>query len=142
MKQRLLVSACLLGFPCRYDGRASLHPGVVALGEQYELFPVCPEIAAGLPVPRPPMELVEGRLLDEDGADYTRRMSACALRLARYAYDSGCRRAILKRNSPTCGCGRIYDGSFSKRLTSGDGLVVSALREFGIQAEQAPPVEA
>lgn len=126
-----LVSACLLGCPCRYDGQARPAPQVLALLERHTLIPVCPEQLGGLPTPRPPAERQGAFVRTQAGADVTaayRRGGEEALRLARLYRCDG---AILKERSPACGSGRIYDGSFTHSLTGGDGVAAQLLRENG-----------
>ena len=128
----LLVSACLLGCPCRYDGKSKPNDAVLALMSQYTLIPICPEQMGGLATPRIPSERKNGGVFTENGGDVTgqyRRGSEEALRLARLY---GCRYAILKERSPSCGSGQIYDGSFSHTLISGDGVTAQLLKESGI----------
>ena len=128
----LLVSACLLGCACRYDGGSKPCAAVRALAARHTLIPVCPEIYGGLPTPRTPCEIVGDRVLSKDGADRTdayRRGASEALRLAGAL---GCRAALLKTRSPACGSGEVYDGSFSGTLTAGDGVAAAALRAAGI----------
>ena len=130
---KLLVSACLLGVACRYDGRSKLHPLAQELCRRHEVIPVCGEIFGGLPTPRPPAERCGDRVLTEAGADVTaqyRRGAEAALQLARLY---NCRAAILKANSPSCGCGTIYDGTFRHRRISGDGLTAALLKANGVQ---------
>ena len=129
----ILVSACLLGCPCRYDGTAKADPRVLALMERHTLIPVCPEQLGGLPTPRNPSERRGERVVMSDGRDVTaeyRRGAEEALRLARLY---GCTAAVLKEKSPSCGCGRIYDGTFSGTLTDGDGVTAELLKENGIK---------
>ena len=128
----ILVSACLLGCACRYDGGSKPCAAVRALAAKHTLIPVCPEIYGGLPTPRTPCEIVGGRVLSRDGADRTdayRRGASEALRLAGAL---GCRAALLKARSPACGSGEVYDGSFSGTLTAGDGVAAAALSAAGI----------
>ena len=128
----ILVSACLLGCACRYDGGSKPCAAVRALAARHTLIPVCPEIYGGLPTPRTPCEIVGGRVLSRDGADRTdayRRGASEALRLAGAL---GCRAALLKARSPACGSGEVYDGSFSGTLTAGDGVAAAALSAAGI----------
>ena len=127
---RLLVSACLLGCPCRYDGAAKPCPAVLALAERHELVPVCPEQLGGLPTPRPPAERRGDRVVTRSG-DVTeyRRGAAEAVRLARLL---GCDGAVLKEKSPSCGRGAVYDGTFTRTLTAGDGVTAEALLAAGI----------
>lgn len=129
---RLLVSACLLGARCRYDGSCAAHPLAGKLAERHQLVPVCPEQLGGLPTPRPPAELRDGRAAARDGTDVTegfRRGAEEALALCRLL---GCEAALLKERSPSCGRGVIYDGSFSGTLTAGDGVTAALLEENGI----------
>lgn len=129
---RLLVSACLLGCVCRYDGKSKPCPALLALMERHTLIPVCPEQLGGLSTPRPPAERREGGVFTQAGDDVTlqyRRGAEEALRLARLY---GCTTAVLKERSPSCGSGLIYDGSFSGRLAPGDGVTAALLRANGI----------
>ncbi len=128
---RILVSACLLGICCRYDGRNCAHPGVVALGGQHTLIPVCPEQLGGLPTPRAPSEIVGGRVMGRDGQDCTAQFRRGAEDTVRIYQLSGCEIAILKSKSPSCGCGTVYDGTFTGALVPGDGWATKALREAG-----------
>ncbi len=129
---RLLVSACLLGCRCRYDGASREHVMVEKLAERYELVPVCPEQLGGLSTPRPPAERRDGRVVTREGADVTeqyRRGAEETLRLCRLL---GCEAAVLKERSPSCGHGEIYDGTFSGTLTAGDGVSAELLSACGI----------
>ena len=139
-----VVSACLSGEPCRYDGGNNAHPVVCELVEQGLALPVCPEFLAGLPIPRPQCEQLHGRVVNHNGLDVTeafQRGTKLAMDLVR---QHGCRRAVLKARSPSCGVGMVYDGSFSKRLIPGDGLWARQLRQVGISLdteETVPPDE-
>jgi len=129
---RLLVSACLLGLRCRYDGRSRPNAAVLALGERHWLVPCCPEQLGGLPTPRSPSEWQGDRIVNRDGEDMTeayRRGGEEALRLARTL---GCEAAILKERSPACGSREIYDGSFTGALRPGKGSAARALEAAGI----------
>ena len=128
---RLLVSACLLGCPCRYDGASKPCPAVLALAERHELVPVCPEQLGGLPTPRPPAERREDRVVTQSGdvTEQYRRGAAEAVRLAQLLQCDG---AVLKEKSPSCGRGAVYDGTFTRTLTSGDGVTAEALLSAGI----------
>ncbi|MDD3334395.1 MAG: DUF523 domain-containing protein [Eubacteriales bacterium] len=131
--ENLLVSACLLGVRCRYDGGCKPVEGMERLKERWHLIPVCPEIMGGLPTPRPPAERVGEQITTQAGVDVTaayERGAAEALRLAQFF---NCRRALLKERSPSCGAGQIYDGSFSGALASGDGVCAQSLQQNGIQ---------
>lgn len=131
-RPRVLVSACLLGCPCRYDGASKSGAAVLALSERCELIPVCPEQLGGLPTPRPSAERRGQAVVTENGIDVTeayRRGAERALALCR-AY--GCRYAVLKARSPSCGKGRIYDGSFTRTLTDGSGVTTEMLARSGV----------
>ena len=134
MKEKLLISACLLGFCCKYDGGTNTLPAdtIAALREQYDLIPVCPETAGGLPIPRAPSERRGGRVLSREGNDVTDEYEKGALLALALAERFGCRRALLKERSPSCGAGEIYDGSFSHTRIPGDGVAAEALRKAGI----------
>ena len=132
--EKLLISACLLGERCRYDGKSNAlpEPVLAALRARYELLPVCPERDGGLPIPRVPSERRGGLVVSRAGEDVTRffeRGAAAALETAKAA---GCACALLKERSPSCGSGRIYDGSFTGTLVPGDGLTAEKLKAAGI----------
>ena len=129
---RLLISACLLGVACRYDGRSKPHPGAVELARQHELIPVCPEQLGGLPTPRKPSERREERVVMVDGTDVTDQYRRGAEETLRLCRTLGCQAAILKERSPSCGKEQIYDGTFTGTLTDGWGVTAELLRENGI----------
>ena len=125
----ILISACLLGLPCRYDGASKPHEKVLALLQDPSLLliPYCPECFGGLPTPRPPAERCGARVINAEGRDVTdqyQKGAEGALQLCRLY---GCKRAILKAKSPSCGCGQIYDGRFSKPLIQGNGTTADLL---------------
>lgn len=133
-REAILVSACLLGSPCRYDGASKPCPAVAKLQKHYRLVPVCPEQLGGLPTPRPASEIgTDGRVRNRLGADVTAQYRAGAEAALRLALENGCRLAVLKEKSPSCGAGRIYDGSFGGILTDGDGITTQLLRKNGIR---------
>ena len=128
----ILVSACLLGCPCRYDGTAKADPRVLALMERHTLIPVCPEQLGGLPTPRLPSERREGGVFDRGGKDVTAQYRQGAEEVLRLARLYGCTHAVLKERSPSCGSGQIYDGSFSHVLVLGSGVAAELLAQNGI----------
>ena len=130
---KILISACLLGLPCRYDGASKPQLWVKELARRHELIPMCPEQMGGLPTPRNPSERRGDRVVMCTGEAVTeqyRRGAACALRLYQLL---GCKAAVLKERSPSCGCGAVYDGTFTGTLTDGDGVTVALLRAHGIR---------
>ena len=130
---KLLVSACLLGVACRYDGCAKPIPEIQRLAQRYDLIPVCPEIFGGLPTPRPPCELVDGSVLTRKVADMTAAYEKGAAETLKLARLFGCHAALLKARSPSCGSGKIYDGSFSGTLKDGYGITARLLRRENIR---------
>ena len=139
---RILVSACLLGIDCRYDGGSCLNERVTDLLREHELIPACPEQLGGLPAPRPPVERANGRAIDASGADFTREFTKGADDAAKLAALFHCRCAVLKSNSPSCGCGCIYDGSFSGHRIPGNGITAERLLHEGIQVLTESDLEA
>lgn len=129
---KILVSACLLGVRCRYDGKSKPHPAVERLLEQHTLIPVCGEILGGLPTPRVSAERQGARVVTADGRDVTAAYRRGAEEVLRLAKLYGCKAAILKERSPSCGSGRIYDGTFTGTLTDGWGVTAELLRDHGI----------
>ena len=128
---KLLISACLLGTPCRYDGQSKPLPEMERLLERHTLIPVCPEILGGLPTPRPPAERRGGRVVTEAGGDVTEAYGRGAAEVVRLARLYGCDGALLKERSPSCGSGVTYDGTFSKTVCVGWGIAAQALRDAG-----------
>lgn len=133
MKTKILVSACLLGYKCRYDGKSNKNDDVIALGEEYELISICPECFGGLPTPREPAEIKDGRVVNILGEDVTEQFKSGAEQALYIAKECNAPCALLKENSPSCGCGRIYDGSFTKTKIDGNGVTAQLLVDNEIQ---------
>ncbi len=134
--EKLLVSGCLLGIACRYDGRANRNEAVCALKESWDVIPVCPEALGGMKAPREPAEqrIIDGsrRVVSRDGKDVTEFFEKGAQRVLELARENQCRFAVLKENSPSCGCGCIYDGTFTGRKIPGVGVTAGLLQDHGI----------
>ena len=128
----LIVSACLAGFPCRYDGKKAINPAVQQLVKEGKAIPVCPEQLGGLPTPRLPAEMKAGKVINSDGNDVTEAFEKGAAVVLEIAKQYGCTDALLKARSPSCGKGRIYDGSFSGILIEGNGKTADLLMRNGI----------
>lgn len=128
----ILVSACLLGLPCRYDGRSVPCEVLAEKAKGHTLIPFCPEIYGGLPTPRDPAERVGDRVLTRSGADVTEAYRRGAQQAVFTARLLNCAHALLKEKSPSCGCGLIYDGTFSRTLAQGNGLTAQLLMENGV----------
>jgi uncharacterized protein YbbK (DUF523 family) len=130
--QRIMVSACLMGCSCRYDGKLKRNWEVVrAIGGNQKVF-ICPEQLGGLPTPRPRAERVGDKVLTENGEDVTEQFESGAQKALVIAQGLHCGVAILKSNSPSCGCGQIYDGSFTGVAKEGDGVCAELFKKHGI----------
>jgi uncharacterized protein YbbK (DUF523 family) len=139
---KVIISACLLGVRCRYDGGHSRNETAMNQKETYQLIPVCPEESGGLSTPRPPAEIVGGdgdavldgkaKVMTADGTDVTEAYLRGAHHALEMAQSHGATHVILKARSPSCGCDTIYDGTFSGTLTSGDGVTTALLKRHGI----------
>lgn len=129
----ILISACLLGVACRYDGKSKEVERIKSLISKYNLIPICPEQLGGLPTPRVPSERNGDRVINSEGKDVTYEYKKGAEEALRIAKIFNCSIAILKAKSPSCGNGEIYDGSFSKTLTIGNGITADLLLEHGIK---------
>ena len=131
-KPRILISACLLGVNCRYNGTGGCLAELPELMALAELVPVCPEILGGLPTPRPPAERMGERVVSCEGGDVTDAYAKGAresLHLAQL-FDAKC--ALMKERSPSCGAGEIYDGTFTHTRIPGDGTASQLLKANGI----------
>lgn len=131
---KILVSACLLGVPCKYSGGSNHVSGMAEALQAagHTLVPVCPEVYGGLPTPRTPAERVGEKVLARDGRDVTAQYQKGAAAALQLAHLTGCTVAVLKANSPSCGCGTIYDGTFRHRKIAGDGVTAELLQAHGI----------
>ena len=132
MKRKLLISACLMGIGCRYDGKSIKKVDVERISEKYDLIPVCPEIYGGLPTPRPRSERIGNQVFFKDGTEVTENFERGAEHVIAIAKATGARRALLKQRSPSCGKGEIFDGSFTGRVTVGLGVAAEFMMMRGI----------
>lgn len=132
--EALLISACLFGSNCKYSGGNNALPAaaLARLKARYRLIPACPETAGGLPIPRQPSERIGERVISKIGHDVTAEFEKGADVAIALARRYGCRKALLKANSPSCGSGRIYDGTFTGTLIDGDGAAAEKLRALGV----------
>jgi uncharacterized protein YbbK (DUF523 family) len=129
----IVVSECLAGIKCRYDGDGKPCKKVIELIKQGKAIPVCPEQLGGLPTPRTPAEIVGDKILTKDGKDKTAEFIKGAEEAMKIVEMSNCTEAILKTKSPSCGCEQIYDGTFTGKMKSGDGIFTKLLKEKGIK---------
>ena len=127
-----LVSACLAGVKCRWDGDSRPSEKIMEMVRKGEAVPVCPEQLGGLATPRPAAEIINGKAITTDGRNVTREFQKGAEETLEIARLAGCKEAILKSKSPSCGSGEIYDGTFSGKLAKGDGITTALLKRNGI----------
>ena len=128
---RILVSKCLLGCPCRYDGKDNNHPAVMDFLDGYEVVAVCPEQLGGLPTPRPPSERIGDKVIAKTGEDFTLQFERGGQKALQIAKESHIFVCVLKARSPSCGSGIIYDGTFTHTKVKGDGVTAEALKREG-----------
>lgn len=133
MKPRVVFSQCLLGVRCRYDGRCAVNEAVRAEACERGWIPVCPEILGGLATPRASAERVGDRVLNREGGDVTEAFCRGAEQALQIAKLYGAEYALLKERSPSCGCGEIYDGTFTGAKVAGDGVTAALLKANGIR---------
>ncbi len=133
MREKLLVSACLLGENCKYSGGNNYTPDVEALKEKFDVIPVCPEQMGGLPTPRIPAERVGEKVLTREGTDVTAEYRRGAEETLAIAKANGVKFAVLQERSPSCGSECVYDGTFSGKLIPGQGVTAQLLEENGIK---------
>jgi len=129
----IVVSACLAGVECRYDGQAFPVSLVIQMVKKGQAIPLCPEILGNLPVPRLSVEQCGSKIVSREGHDVTVNYVTGAKIALHIAKLVGCKKAILKSKSPTCGCGMIYDGTFSGKLIEGEGIFTKMLRQENIE---------
>jgi uncharacterized protein YbbK (DUF523 family) len=129
----IIVSACLAGVACRYDGAAKPCEKVIRLVAEGKAIPVCPEQLGGLPTPRASAEIIGNKVIRKDGVDVTDVFTRGAREALNLACLVGAKTTILKARSPSCGCGKIYDGSFTGRLVDGNGVFAEMCKKNGIE---------
>lgn len=130
---KIAVSACLLGINYKYNGGNNYSEKLEELLEKYEVIPICPEVLGGLPIPRDPSEIVNGEVLTDKGKSVDKEFRNGAKKALEIVKDIGAELVILQSRSPSCGLGKIYDGSFTGRLVDGDGVFVKLLKDEGIK---------
>ena len=131
MCKKIVVSACLMGRNCKYNGGNNYNETLVNLLKDKEVIEVCPEVAAEMPVPRPAVEICKGRVIRADGSDWDEVYRQGVDAVMKQLEGEDIAYAVLQSRSPTCGVKQIYDGTFSKTLVDGKGLLAYALAEAG-----------
>ena len=134
---KILVSACLLGENCKYNGGNNYSPAVAEFVRDKEVLPICPEMLAGMGCPRTPIEIVDGVLMDRDGKNVDTAMREAVETAMKQLSSEEIQCAVLQSRSPTCG---VYDGSFSGKLIPGAGIFAQALKEAGYRVIDAEDV--
>ncbi len=132
-REKILISACLVGENVTYKGKNNKSPYFEMLLEKYDLVPFCPEVEGGLKVPRAPSEIKEDKVITQKGKDVTDNYLEGASKAIMLCELLSIKRAILKEKSPSCGVHKVYDGSFSNKLIEGKGITTTALEKKGIK---------
>lgn len=131
-KEKILVSACFIHEGYKYSGGSNRNEQIIKLAEKYEFILVCPEVFGGLPTPRVPSEIVGDKVLSSLGKDVTKEFYTGAYKALELAKLHGCNKAILKAKSPSCGKGKVYDGTFTHKIIDGNGIAAKLLMDNGI----------
>ena len=140
--KKIVVSACLLGENCKYSGGNNFDPKVEAFARGREVIRVCPETLAGLGIPRAPMEIVDGILRNEDGTCVDKPVRQAVAQILEQLKNDDIECAILQSRSPTCGVRQVYDGTFSRKLVDGSGVLAQALQAAGYTVIDREELEA
>lgn len=133
MKEKILVSACLLGVDCKYNGGNNYNEKVIEYLKDKEVIPICPEIMGGLSTPRQPSEIIGDKVINKNNINVTKEYQKGASETLKIAKLFNVKKALLKAKSPSCGKGKIYDGTFNNILTSGNGITTNLLEKNGIE---------
>ena len=131
--EKIMVSACLLGENCKYNGKNNKNEKVLEYIKDKEVIPVCPESFGGLSTPRIPSEIKDNIVINKEGIDVTKNFIEGANKVLEIAKKYNVKKAILKQKSPSCGSGKIYDGTFSGNIIIGDGITTRLLKENNIE---------
>lgn len=139
---KVLVSACLVGENCKYNGGNNYNAAVAEYVKNKEILPICPEMMAGMGCPRTPIEIVNGVLMDRNGNNVDTAMREAVAKAMEMIRKEDIQCAILQSRSPTCGVNEVYDGSFSGKLIPGSGVLAQALKAEGCQVIDAEDIKA
>lgn len=132
MKENLLISACLCGENCKYNGGNNKLEKIKDLKSKYNLIMVCPEVLGGLTIPRVPSEILDDKVINKEGLDVTIHFTNGAKKTLEICLANKCDKALLKNSSPSCGVNKVYDGSFSDNKIAGMGITAKVLKQNGI----------
>ena len=137
---KILVSACLLGENCKYNGGNNYSAAVAEYVKDKEVITVCPEVMAGMGIPRTPIEIVDGVLMDHNGNNVDAALRAAVAQAMERICNEEIECAILQSRSPTCGVNEVYDGSFSGKLIPGSGVFAQVLCDAGYHVIDAEDI--
>ena len=126
------ISSCLLGIQCKYNGGSNYNEDIIRLKEKYEIIPICPEVLGGLSIPRVPAEIVNDKVINQEGIDVTNNYNQGALKALQILKENNVNVVILKSKSPSCGKGEVYDGTFSHTLIKGNGVTTQLFLDNNI----------
>ena len=129
---KIAVSSCLLGINCKYNGKSNYNEDIIKLKEKYEIIPICPEVLGGLPTPRIPSEIINNKVINQEGTNVTLEYVTGANKALQILKENNIKIAILKAKSPSCGKGEIYDGTFSHTIIEGNGITAKLFLENDI----------
>ena len=132
-EEKILVSACLAGVNCKYDGGNNENKKIIELIKNKDVILICPEQLGGLKTPRIPAEIQKTKVINKDNIDVTKEYKKGAEEVLNLAKKFNIKKAILKSKSPSCGKGKIYDGTFSNNLIDGNGITTELLEKNGIK---------
>ena len=139
--EKLLISACILGINCKYNGKNNYNPLVEKLKERYILIPICPEEMGGLSTPRNPSEILNDKVISSKGDDVTNNFFDGANKALDIVKKENISKALLKEGSPSCGSNYIYDGSFTKTKIKGMGFTARLLKNNNIKIYAEDEIE-
>ena len=137
----ILVSACLLGEKCRYDGRGNYRPFIEKLKQKFDIVPICPEVMGGLKTPRDKSEILNDKVVSEKGRDVTRYFQKGAEEVANIVKYLHITKAVLMERSPSCGVHQVHDGHFKGNLVDGEGVTTKVLKELGVKCFTIEEIE-
>jgi uncharacterized protein YbbK (DUF523 family) len=137
---KVVVSTCLLGENCKYNGGNNYNGAVAEFVRDKEILPICPEMLAGMGCPRTPIEIVDGVLMDRNGRNVDAAMRGVVAEALKQISLEEIQCAVLQSRSPTCGVNQVYDGSFTGKLIPGAGIFAQALKDAGYRVIDAEDI--
>lgn len=139
--ENILVSACLVGINCKYNGKNNYNDKILLLSKKYNFILICPEYFGGLSIPRNPSEVLNDKVVSIDGKDVTKEYQLGALKALNLAKTYNCKKALLKEKSPSCGIDKIYDGTFTHTLINKSGITAQLLMDNDIEVYKESEID-